>query len=140
MKKNQPTPPHLCSSRIINTVILITGAIILFGIGTFPEQGLQVLAKLSSGILKEEPKNSEEDLGHNEEGLEYRAIINPSEPSYLFLMDKLKSAGLAPNLAEFSVHRFSDSAFNYRWNQAGKVRKWEVYKDHTGNWLINMTP
>ena len=112
MKKNQPMPSNPRSSRIINTAVLITGVIILFGIGTFPEQGLQLLTKLSSGFFKEEPRNSKEELGYNDEELEYGAVINPSEPSYLFLIDKLKTAGLSPELAEFSVHRFSDSAFN----------------------------
>ncbi len=140
LRKNQPTPSNLRSSRILNTVILITGVIILFGIGSFPEQGLRVFAGLSSGFLEEEPNNSKADLGYNDEELVYSAVKNASEPSYLFLTAKLKSAGLAPSLAEFSMHQFSDSAFNYRWNQAGKVRKWEVYKDHGGNWTINEIP
>jgi hypothetical protein len=140
MKKNQPTLSNRRSSKIKSTAILITGAIMLFGIGTFPEQGLQMLATLSSRFFKEEPKNNKEALGYNDEALEYGAVKDPSEPSYLFLIDKFKSAGLTPNPAEISVHRFSDSVFNYRWNQAGKVRKWEVYKDHAGNWISNEIP
>ncbi len=141
-KKDQsPTKPPQ-RSRVLNTVILITGLIAILWIANAAEEGLQLIAGVSSSLFGDNPKtkNSDEDLGYNDADLEYSAVKDAAAPSYVFLVNKLKSAGLEPDLAEFSVHEFSESSFSYRWNRAGNVRRWEVYKDHAGDWMINETP
>jgi basic membrane lipoprotein Med (substrate-binding protein (PBP1-ABC) superfamily) len=142
MKKDQPPTKPPQHPRVLNTVILITGLIAILWIANAAEEGLQIIAGVSSSLFGDNPKtkNSDESLGYNDADLEYSAVKDASAPSYVFLINKLKNAGLEPDLAEFSVHEFSESSFSYRWNRAGKVRKWEVYKDHAGDWMIYETP
>jgi hypothetical protein len=140
MKKNQPKLTQ--RSSIINTAVLITGLIAILWIANAAEEGLQIIASVSSSLFGDnpKPKNNDEGLGYNDPDLEYSAVKDASAPSYVFLINTLKNAGLEPDPAEFSVHEFSESAFSYRWNRAGNVRRWEVYKDHAGDWMINETP
>lgn len=142
MKKDQPPTKPPEHPRALNTVILITGLIAILWIANAAEEGLRIIAGVSSSLFGDnpKPKNSDESLGYNDAALEYSAVKDASAPSYAFLINKLKNAGLEPDLAEFSVHEFSESVFSYRWNRAGNVRKWEVYKDHAGDWMINEIP
>ena len=140
MKKDQPPTKPTQRSRIINTAVLITGLIAILWIANAAEEGLQIIARVSSSLFGDNPKNNDEGLDYNDADLEYSAVKDTSAPSYVFLINTLKKAGLEPDPAEFSVHKFSESAFSYRWNRAGNVRRWEVYKDHAGDWMINETP
>jgi hypothetical protein len=139
-KKNQRKTTNKRLSQFVssvfslNTLILIAGTIVILTIAIFGQEPfLHFYEKLVG-----EHSNTNVDKGSDIMAEEmYGKLTNPSEPSYLFLIEGLKSEGFNPKIGEFSVQQFSDSAFKYRWKRGAEEREWEVYKDHSGVWVMN---
>jgi hypothetical protein len=135
MKKSQRSSASKRSSKLKDILVLIIGLIVILGIAHFPDEG----KKLFTNIYATFVGDNTEGIGKNREI--YRKVTNATDPSYLFLVDKLKSAGLLEiNIDELSVHKFTDSAFKYRWKRGDQERTWEVYKDQSESWVLNEVP